>query len=199
MFITLGIKNILTHKINPNLKTTNLYPSNQLFRNIYTHSKTLFNANINQNKLTPHEHSCSSKILSNGEFDLKVRNIVQEELKRINLDTEPNHNDKTKINDVDFENKIKNIVSIEIDKIKESIKNNNQTIQSDQTVQPNHNNINKSKINKSEINNTTDLSILLIILTLYSAACAGMTLLLISIFGPMVGILISFFIIIFIL
>jgi hypothetical protein len=125
MFKSLGFKKIINQKINPNLfgfdnfilinnLPTYNYNSQSIvskknnynyktFRYSHTHSKTLFTKNNQSSKLTPH-HNCSNKILSNDEFDSKIRNIVQEELNKINIDTK-NNNIKDSINNVNQINK----------------------------------------------------------------------------------------------
>jgi hypothetical protein len=158
MIRNLGLKKIANYKLNPNLinfdnivdkKFNHNY---QNYRYEHTHSRTIFpnqDSDTDSNKyndkkllkLNLHEQLCSNKILSNNEFDKKVRSIVQEELQKINhniyidkdkyTDTNTNNLDKTYFisNDNDLEKKIKNIVVLEIDKIKESISDTNTPIQ----------------------------------------------------------------------
>ena len=168
MIRNLRQRKIVNYILNPNLinfdnivdkKFNHNYQTN---RYDHTHSKTIFpnqdsdTNKYNDNKLLKlnlHEQLYSNKILSNNEFDKKVRSIVQEELKKINhnidtdkdtntdtytntytdtyTDTKKNNLDKTYFisNDNDLEKKIKNIVALEIDKIKESISDTNTPIQ----------------------------------------------------------------------
>ena len=128
MIKTFGLRKILNHKIN----LIGFNYNNQTYRYEHTHSKSIFVSTIdnkNLHKLNSHEHSCFSKILSDDEFNKKVRNIVQEELKKININTNNNNitnnkNITTNSEQNNLFNNIKNI-EIEIDKIKKSINNDN--------------------------------------------------------------------------
>ncbi len=107
-----GIKKL---KVNSGLIYNNLYGINnyELVRYQHTYSNSNSNSNL---QLNNDISSCSSKLISNDEFEKKIRNIVQEEIEKIN---------KTKLdeNNLDLETKIKNIFAVELDQIKKSILN----------------------------------------------------------------------------
>lgn len=135
----------------PNIKLEKPKYNYQTYRYNQTNSKTIFTTNNNQNKLISNEQECSSKISSDVEFDLRIRNIVQEELKKNNtnlnnIDTKTSsESNKNILNDVELENKIKIREYIGNDSINQtnSSDQSNLSDQSNPSDQSNQNNTNK--------------------------------------------------------
>jgi hypothetical protein len=219
MIRNLSLSKLLNHKINHNLigytnftglnnLSINQFincPNNnyQTYRYDHIHSKTILTTNTNQNKLSTHELGCSNKILSNEQFDLKIRNIVQEELKKNNSNSNL-ESQKNLFNDNELEHKIKHIVALEIDKIKESMKNDisnlNTTNTNTTNTNTNTNTTNPSTVynqsNDLDFNKTSKISIFTVSSIFITSVFVftGINIMLISMLGPVLGTLSYFFI-----